>query len=158
MNIESIKQKLKKQSIFHSEGKIQGNPTVIGYEKKFKLIWMATQLNTFIIATDFGDEKINTKIIKEQLTKSFAFAKKNYTGWPRGLQSGVGVICILISTDTTETAKGYCRKLKADKQWAGFSIPVIYNSKTKEYFYFQNNPMWGAIYFPHFKRLIQGLK
>jgi hypothetical protein len=39
-------------------------------------------LNTFIVATDFGDEKINTKIIKDQLTKSVVFAKKKTLGGP----------------------------------------------------------------------------
>jgi hypothetical protein len=43
MNIESIKAKLQTSSIYHSEEKILNNSSVIGYEKKFKWSWMATQ-------------------------------------------------------------------------------------------------------------------
>ncbi len=157
MNIESVKVKLKEANIFHSEGEILNNQSVIGYEKKFKWSWVATQLNTFIVITDLGDQEINKSIIEQHLSESFKFSKQNYKGWPRGLQSAVGVISVLISTNITEEAKEYCRKLKSGKKWAGFSIPVVYNSETKETFKFEKNPMWGAIYYPHFKKLIASL-
>ncbi|MDC8003521.1 hypothetical protein POV27_05630 [Aureisphaera galaxeae] len=158
MNIQSIKEKLQASSIFHSEGEIANNPSVVGYEKKFKWSWMATQLNTFIVATDYGSQEINESIIESHLSQSFAFAKNNYKGWPRGLQSGVGVISVLISSNLTEGAKEYCRKLKSGKKWAGFSIPVVVDAGTQEVFEFEKYPMWGRIYYPHFRKLINGLK
>jgi replication initiation and membrane attachment protein DnaB len=87
MNIESIKKNLTESGIFHSETTILGEKTIIGYEKKFKWTWVATQLNTFIIATDLRDEEITVQIIEKHLSESFKFAKNNYKGWPRGLQS-----------------------------------------------------------------------
>ncbi len=158
MNIESIKAKLNESSIFHSEEDILGHTSVIGYEKKFKWSWIATQLNTFIVATDFGDKEIDESLIEKHLSESFQFSKQNYNGWPRGFQSGLGVISILISNNVSDTAKDYCKKLKSGKKWAGFSIPVVYDSKTKEVFQFEKNPIWGKIYYPHFKRLINNLK
>ncbi|MEO1051122.1 MAG: hypothetical protein AAFX87_10860 [Bacteroidota bacterium] len=158
MNLTSIKKNLNETSFFHSEQDILNHSTVIGYEKKFKWSWIATQLNTFIVATDFGNEEVNKSLIEQHLTESFKFAKQNYTGWPRGLQSGLAVISILISTNVTDEAKDYCRKLKSGKKWAGFSIPVVYQSKTNEVFQFEHKPMWGAIYYPHFKSLINSLK
>jgi hypothetical protein len=157
MNIESIKKNLTESGIFHSETTILGEKTIIGYEKKFKWTWVATQLNTFIIATDLRDEEITVQIIEKHLSESFKFAKNNYKGWPRGLQSGLGVISILISTRMNEEAKEYCRKLKSGKKWAGFTIPVIYNSEKNEIYKFEKNPIWGRIYYPHFKKLISNL-
>ncbi|GAA3511081.1 hypothetical protein GCM10022393_26010 [Aquimarina addita] len=158
MNIETIKAKLTNNSIFHSEAEIMGKHAVIGYEKKFKWSWMATQLNTFIVVTDFGDEEITTGIIEQHLTASFAYASKHYNGWPRGLQSGLGVISILISSKIDASSKEYCLQLKSGKKWAGFTIPVVYNSETNELFSFQKNPLWGRIYYPHFKKLIHNLQ
>ena len=158
MNIESIKAKLNESYIYHSEENILDNNSVIGYEKKFKWSWVATQLNTFIVATDFGDKEIDESLIENHLSESFNFSKQNYKGWPRGLQSGLGVISILISNNVSDKAKDYCQKLKSGKKWSAFSIPVIYNSKTKETFQFEKNPMWGRIYYPHFKKLINNLK
>ncbi len=158
MNLESIKTKLQTTFIYHSETDILDFKSVIGYDKQFRWSWFATQLNTFIVATDFGDQEIDVNLIENHLSASFKFSKKNYTGWPRGLQSGVGVVSILISTNISEQAKEYCLKLKSGKKWAGFTIPVVHNSTTQETFYFEKNPMWGRIYYPHFKKLIHNLK
>lgn len=157
MNLELIKAKFNESSIYHSEENILDNTSVIGYEKKFKWSWMATQLNTFIVATDFGDTELNESLIENHLSESFKFSKQNYKGWPRGLQSGVGVISILISNNVSDGAKDYCQKLKSGKKWAGFSIPVVHNAKTNETFQFERNPMWGRIYYPYFKKMINNL-
>lgn len=158
MTIESIKTALQEEQIFFSEESILDFPTVIGYEKKFKWSWFATQLNTFIVATDFGDKTITTEVIEKHLSESFHFAKQNYTGWPRGFQSALGVISILISSDISEEAKTYCRKLESGKKWAGFSIPVVFDSVEAAAFYFEKNPMWGRIYYPHFKNFIRSFE
>lgn len=154
MNINSIKEKLSLKSIFLRDEKILGKPSVIGYEKKFKWSWFATQLNTFIVVSDFGDENITVDLIEKHLSEAFNFANNNYTGWPRGLQSGVGVISILISNNITSDAKEYCKMLKSGKKWAGFTIPVTVNFSTNEVIYFEKNPIWGKIYYPHFKNII----
>jgi len=154
MNLNSIKEKLNSKSIFLKEETILGKPSVIGYEKKFKWTWFATQLNTFIIASDFADEYITVDLIEKHLSEAFTMAINNYTGWPRGLQSGVGVISILISSNITPDAIEYCRRLKSGKKWAGFAIPITINSATKEVNYFEQNPIWGRIYYPYFKQII----
>lgn len=92
------------------------------------------------------DEEITIPMIEKHLTESFKFAENNYKGWPRGLQSGLGVISILISTKMNEEAKEYCRKLKSGKKWAIFNIPVIYNSEKNEIYKFEKNPTWGRVY------------
>jgi len=118
---------------------------------------MITQLNTFITASDLKDTEITKQTIESHLKHSYDYSKKNYKGWPRGLQSGLGVISILISENVTEEAKIYCKKLKSGKKWAAFTIPVVIDASTKEVFFFDKNPMWGRIYFPYFKKMIQEL-
>lgn len=157
MNLTSIKDRLTESSIFHAETFILNQDSVIGYEKKFKWSWMATQLNTFIVATDFEDEEITPALIEKHLKEAFEYSKEHYTGWPRGLQSGVGVISVLISNRISPQAQEYCEKLKSGKKWAAFTIPVVHNPDTQETFVFKKNPMWGRIYYPHFKRMIQDL-
>lgn len=158
MNLELIKNKLQSKSIYHSQEKILDKPSVIGYEKKFKWSWMATQLNTFIVASDFANEEINKALIEKHLKESFSYAQKNYKGWPRGFQSGLGVISILISDKIDEESKEYCLKLKSGKKWAGFAIPVVIDSGDKKVYSFDKNQMWGRIYYPHFKEIINNFK
>ncbi|WP_430413079.1 hypothetical protein [Kordia sp.] len=158
MNLISIKEKLQTKSILHDDSVIiEDMPSVIGYDKQFRWSWMATQLNTFFVASDCGNTPITKKFIEEHLKSSFTYTKYAYNGWPRGLQSGVGVISILISDTITEEAKTYCKKLQSGKKWAAFTIPVVIDSNTKEVFFFDKKPMWGRIYFPYFEKIIKEL-
>ena len=157
MNLDTIKNRLQAQQILFSEDSIIRKPTVIGYDKQFRWSWMATQLNTFVVASDLTDKTITVETIENHLKESFEYSRKNYNGWIRGLQSGVGVISILISENVPEEAKMYCKKLKSGKKWAAFTIPVVVDTKTNEVFFFNKKPMWGRIYFSFFKKTIQRL-
>lgn len=158
MNLQSIKKQFIEADIFHSDCSMMNRPSVIAYEKKFNWLWMATQLNTFIVVTDFGDEEVTESMIERHLEESFGYAKEHYKGWPRGLQSGTGVVGVLVSSKVTEEAKEYCRTLKSGNNWAGFMIPVVHDTQAGKTAVFDKNPIWGLIYYPHFKRLINGLK
>lgn len=154
MDLEGIKRRLESQSILFSEDQLQGRPTVIGRDKKFKWRWFATQMNTFLVAIDYGNDPVTVADIEAAVTDSFAYAKKNYSGLPRGLQSGLGVITILVSSQIDELAIEYCRELKSGKKWAGFAVPVVIESSSGEVHSFDRNPIWGRIYYPYFKELI----
>jgi len=158
MNLESIKSKLQQKSILQNDTIIiEDMPSIIGYDKQFRWSWMATQLNTFYVASDLKDTTITEATIEAHMKQAFDYSKKNYKGWPRGLQSGVGVVSILISKNVTEEAKVYCKKLKSGKKWAAFTIPVVIDATTNEVFAFDKKPMWGRIYFSYFKQMIQEL-
>jgi len=157
MSIQKIKERLQSKSIFHSEGMINNCPTVIGYEKEFRWKWMATQLNTFVVASDLSDTVVTEETIEEFLTSAFKYAQKNYTGWPRGFQSGLGVITILLSKKISEGSIAYCRESKSGKKWAGFSVPVIVDTATYKVYSFKRNPMWGRIYYPYFREIVNEL-
>ena len=90
MNVEAIKTKFKASNIFHSDDKILNSQTVIGYEKLFKWSWMATQLNTFIVVTDLGDEELiqlteiaSNKVFQTADAKEgpLAFVEKRKPNW-----------------------------------------------------------------------------
>lgn len=155
MNLTGIKNKLTEKEIFFKEDYIFDYPSVIGYEKLFKWKWMATQLNTFIVASDFGTEQITKKLIEAHLSEAFNYAKNNYSGWPRGFQSGLGVITFMLSSNLTPEAIAYCNKLESGKKWAGFTIPVVVDTTSASIYSFEKKPMWGRIYYPHFENLIK---
>ena len=158
MNLAAIKNKLQSKSIFYSDAVlIEDMPSVIGYDKQFRWSWMATQLNTFFIASDCGNTPITIQFIEAHLKSAFAYTKSAYDGWPRGFQSAIGVVSIIISDNITEEAKTYCKKLQSGKKWAGFTIPVVIDCSTKEVFFFDKRPMWGMIYFPYFTEMIMKL-
>ena len=157
MIIDTIRTRLNEQGIFQADTTIAEKQTVVGYDKRFKFRWFATQLNTFIMAPDYGEETVTVPSIDSYLNEAFDYAKANYKGWPRGLQSGMGVIAIFVSSSFDGEAIDYCANLKTGKKWAGFSIPVAANAETDEVTYFKKKPIWGKIYYPHFEKLITGV-
>lgn len=154
MTLREMKNRLESQSILFSEDQVDGRPTVIGYDRTFKWRWFATQLNTFLVAVDFGNDPVTVATIETAVTDSFACAEQNYNGWPRGLQSGVGVINILLSSHIDERAIEHFRELKSGKKWAGFAVPVVIESSTGQVHSYNRNPFWGRIYYHCFTDLI----
>jgi hypothetical protein len=149
-----IKERLNEKSILFSEDGFADRPTVVGYDKVFKWRWMATQMNTFIVVADFGNEIVSPMTFAKLFHQSFGYAKLNYSGWPRGVQSSMAVIAVIISTNIDSDAVDYCKELKVRKSWAGFSVPVAIDASTDQVHVFNKNPLRGIIYYPYFKRLI----
>ncbi len=132
-------------------------PSIVGYDKQFRWSWAATQLNTFITVTDGGDELITPEILWRHQMAAYEFAKANYTGWPRGLQSGLASISIIISKNLTADAKAYCTELKAEKRLGGFTVPVLIDGNSGEVFRFKKKPYWGRIYYGFFGKMIDSI-
>jgi hypothetical protein len=148
---------LQAQNIFHSETTLGGHPAIVGYEKQFRWSWMATQLNCFIVVVDCGDTPVTAETFETLFPEAHAYAKEHYTGWPKGLQSGVGVVLLLTGTEVSQDAQDYCTELKAGKKWAGFSVPLARNTANGQGYLFEKKPMWGRIYFGYFQELATGL-
>ena len=157
MNLHSVRAHLRANGTYLSEEPVLARPTVIGYDKRFRWSWMATQLNTFTVATDLGDEPVGVPVLRRHAFEAFRLAELNYGGWPRGLQSGLAVIQVLISRSLDPLAVAYCRRLAAEKKFAGFVVPVVADPATGEVHYFERKPMWGRIYFSYFREVIEGL-
>jgi hypothetical protein len=157
MNLSLLEERLKEKNIFHSKTTLINHPAVVGYDKRFRWRWIATQLNTFVFAVDFGANPIGISDMEACLTEAFEFSKKNYKGWPRGLQSGLGAIVIALSNQLSEEVITFCREMNAGKKYAGFAIPACVNSGTGEVHYFEKYPLWGRIYYPFFDEMLKDL-
>mgnify|MGYP001108474121 CR=1 FL=1 len=150
-----IKQLLTNEKIFFKEENINGINCAIGYIKKFKWRWIATQLNTFIIIGQ-TEQLIDRSLIEEFSTSGYKYSIKNNRGWPRGIQSGVGSIAILQGENIDYSAVEFCRKFPK-KHWSVFEIPVLFDLNTKTTIKYSNKPLWGAMYFPFFTKTIDAI-
>lgn len=157
MPLSQFEEHLKAKAIFHSESTFAGHPAVIGYEKQFRWSWMATQLNCFVVAVNFGNTPITPDAFETLFPEVHAYAKTHYTGWPKGFQSGLGVMLLLVGSDVTNEAKDYCTQLKSGKKWAGFSIPIAKNTDSGQAYRFAKKPMWGRIYYGYFQEMAEQL-
>jgi hypothetical protein len=143
---------LKNENLFFGEETIGGIECSIGYLKEFKWSFFATQLNTFLIIGN-ANGVISKQVIEDFSSNCFEYALKNHKGWPRGLQAGVGSIAILQGNALDKEAIEFCQTL-SKKHWSAFEIPVLYKTDEKKLIRFTSTPIWGAIYFPYFVKLI----
>ena len=147
-----LKELYKKESISIRDAKICGISCEIGYIKKFKWRWMATQMNLFIFIGK-SNKKIDARFLEEFSNDCLKYSMEHSRGWPRGIQSGIISIAILKGESVDDEGIAYCEQTPKMK-WAALEIPVIYNQKEKKTIKFKSTPLWGLIYFPFINKTI----
>lgn len=143
---------LKNENTYFGKVTLAGIPCTIGYTKKFKWSWMATQLNTFIFIGEVNT-LVTKEVIEEFSNQCFNYAIKNNKGWPRGLQSGVGSVALIAGNNFSSEAMDWCEKV-AKKHWSAFEIAALYYTEEKRTIRFSKQPLWGRLYFPYFAEVI----
>lgn len=148
-----LKELYKKESISIRDAEISEISCEIGYIKKFKWRWMATQMNLFIFIGN-SNKKIDARLLEEFSNGCLKYSMEHARGWPRGIQSGIISIAILKGESVDEEGIAFCEQTPKIK-WAALEIPVIYNQKEKKTIKFKSTPLWGLIYFPFINKTIE---
>ncbi|WP_157956117.1 hypothetical protein [Flavobacterium kingsejongi] len=143
---------LEQEMDYIGEVTINGISCAVGYSKKFKWSWMATQLNTFVFMAQTEDT-IAKNTIEKFSSSCLEYAIKNNKGWPRGLQSAVGSIAILQSKNVDRSASDFCERF-SKKHFSAFEIPIVFDSTKSIAYRYHQKPLWGKIYYPFFTKLI----
>jgi len=97
--------------------KISGLDVSVAINKKFKLAWMATQMNIFVIVG--SSDRISRNDIEVFSKNSLEYTIKNNQGLPRGVQSGVVSFSLLTSKSIDEDAKQFAKE-RPKKNFAAF--------------------------------------
>ncbi|HEY8400980.1 MAG TPA: hypothetical protein VIK89_06945 [Cytophagaceae bacterium] len=143
----TAEQIFKKEGIYFGEATIDGVPCTIGYIKKFRWRWIASQLNIFIIVGK-TDDVISRNTIEAFSNSGFQYALNNSKGWPRGVQSAICSIAILEGVNINDDAISFCEKF-SKKHWSAFEIPVVYDGIQKKGYKIKSTPIWGIIFFSY---------
>jgi len=147
-----LKELYKKESISIGNAEISEISCEIGYIKKFKWRWMATQMNLFIFIGN-SNKKIDARLLEKFSNGCLKYSMEHSRGWPRGIQSGIISIAILKGESVDDEGIAYCEQTPKMK-WAALEIPVIYDQKEKKTTKFKSTPLWGLIYFPFINKTI----
>lgn len=71
-----------------------------------------------------------------------AWARKNYEGLPRGMQSGLAVYPVMLQHPLQTDALAYVKQIP-DKHWAAFELPVLFDPMTGQLEHLDKTPVWG---------------
>lgn len=146
---------LKSETEYVRNGSIAGIECSVGYIKKFKWSWFATQLNTFVFIGE-TDKTIDKALIENFSRNCFEYALKHNTGWPRGIQSGIASISILKGNSIDNSAIEFCTRF-SKKHWSAFELPILYDTNQNKIIKNQSGKIWGAIYFSYLNKIINAV-
>lgn len=71
-----------------------------------------------------------------------AWARKNYEGLPRGMQSGLAVYPVMLQHPLQPDALAYVKQIP-EKHWAAFELPVLFDPMTGQLEHLDKTPVWG---------------
>ncbi len=116
------------------------------YHKKVTEITRFGNLDSYAIVKVF-EENVTPETFKEFSVKSFEYASKIRKGAPLGMGAMLVVFPLVvlekIPQDVYTFLKSYCQK-----HWASVEFPCILDVETLNLYYYENTPLWGALYYP----------
>ena len=116
------------------------------YHKKATEITRFGNVDTYAIVKAIEDN-ITAETFKSFSEQAFDYASKIRKGGPLGLGSMLVVFPLVvlekIPQDVYTFLKSYC-----PKHWASVEFPCILDLETSNLYYYEQTPMWGALYYP----------
>jgi transcriptional regulator with XRE-family HTH domain len=149
---EIVHEKLRQDKFVLTNDNIDGLNVVVATKQEFQLLWFGTQMNIFVIMG--GLDNISRDVIENFSKHAIDYAIKNNQGLPLGFLSCVTSFALLVSSSIDEDAKQFVQG-SYKKHFAAFEMPVLFNVKSKELFYYKDTPLWGSIYYKFFRDFIE---
>jgi len=150
--LKTVYEKLRQDGFELTKDKINEFDVVVATKKQFKLSWFATQMNIFAIMGVANN--VSKSVIGNFSKISLDYAIKKKKGLPRGLQAGVVSFALLVSLNVNEDAKQWVQQ-RPKKHFAAFEMPVIFDLRINELYYYDKTPIFGAIYYKSFRSFIE---
>ena len=121
---------------------LPGGPSVVGYQKQFRLRWMATMLHVFTVVVSVP--LATPEILHDVNVEAIAYAKRT-KGRLRGLQTGVAVLPVVVAgRATAEGIEAAARR--PPKDFAAITMPALVDLSTGRITRYDGRLVWGSIY------------
>jgi hypothetical protein len=109
------------------------------------------KINVFYIISKMDHVSRNEIIAFSKQCSEYGL--KNKKGLPRGLNSGVMSIAVILSNNIEKDAIEWISSAPP-KHYGLFEIPVIYDLSNGHYYHYDNSKFWGKKMYPYAIRLI----
>lgn len=109
----------------------------------FRSSWGFTRLHTFIVAHEV--EVATADDIEELSERSTRYAVRNKGGLPRGFQTGVAVLPVLICRTAPDDAVAVAER-QPRKRFATLVLPVLIDLSQQRIVTYHEPRFWGSLY------------
>ncbi len=103
-----------------------GGQVLLGTKAKFRLRWLATRLQTFVVLAEFpqAPPNVGPQALDGLLDDAVTYAIASHSGPMRGLQSGVAIIAIAVGHGWSPGERDWAAKPRR-RRFAAMTMPVI---------------------------------
>ena len=153
---KKIYEKLERDGFVLQKSRIGSVDVIMAAEKKSTLSWLFSclwaRLHFFAFAAP--SEHVTREIIESFSKMSFQFAKAASPGLGGFFESSAVSFSLLVSSDVDEEAKDFAQR-RPEKHFAAGQMPVIYDLKENELYFYRKTPMWGAMHYKSYRNFIE---
>jgi hypothetical protein len=140
---DAVGDNLKTAGYSVSTTEVDGRRALFGYRSDLRLRWMGTKLHTFVVVGADGGELTAAGL--EQFSHRALDHGVRIRGQLRGLQTGVGVIPIMVADRVMPPAASMAAG-KLVRRWAAFAWPVAVDLESGQRFWHRGRVVVGGIY------------
>lgn len=120
----------------------RGVPAVVGYRAEFRLRWLATKLNLFVIV--LAQPEVSADGMKSFSSEALDFANSQ-KGRFRGLQNGVAALAVQVGSDIHSDAVEFAENTIV-KRFSAFAWPAVVDLSSGKVHRHQGRVPIGGIY------------
>ncbi|HET8620077.1 MAG TPA: hypothetical protein VFM27_14015 [Acidimicrobiales bacterium] len=131
---------------------LAGNTVLVARRSDFRLRWMATRLHTFLVASAFPPGTATADQLDRFLHLALDHAVANKSGLPRGLQTGVAVVAVAVTTGAGPEAAAWASSVHG-RRWAAIPFPVLVDGASGQVVH-PKRMVIGGIYASHLRRVV----
>jgi hypothetical protein len=140
--LDQVSKRLRADGVAVTTAAIGGSTAVVGYRAKFRLAWMATRLNLFVVAAE--TQSVTAEELEQFSEDALAYAIDR-KGRLRGLQTGVATIPVLIGTIVEPAAAAYAQD-QLIRRWSAFAWPTAVDLSAQVLYQHQGRVLVGGVY------------
>ncbi|GAA4676801.1 hypothetical protein [Nocardioides nanhaiensis] len=141
--VQGLEQRLLADGCSTQRATVPGYDVLVARRSDFRLSWGLTRLHTFTIAAVRAH--VTVGLIQDFTERCQTFATDHKGGLPRGLQTGVAVLPVLVGARVDRQAVEWASSQQRVK-FACLARPVVVDAASGEAHAFRGTAMLGVIY------------
>ena len=122
---------------------VGGRDVVVLRRADFRARWVLTRLHTMVLLADA--DAVDVADLESFADDAKRWAKRNKGGLPRGLQTGIAVLPVLVADAATPAAVSFAER-RPDKDFAAVALPMLVDTGTGRLHAYSGQIIWGAVY------------
>jgi hypothetical protein len=151
-DIERLELWLKKHRFAVRRMPVANGCAIVGRRSEFRVRWLMTRLHVLVLVV--ATDRLTVEIADEIIAAATTEAVHGKPGLPRGLQTGTGVVPVVVANEVDDAVPEYIRTGN-DRTFAVVCVPALVQPTASHVVVRGKPQLWGRIYYAHLAQLAE---